>query len=364
MKKVLQIINRMNYGGIETFLMNMYRNVDRETIQFDFACTSKEQGDYDAEIKELGGNFFYFEHRRKNPIKYYKDWDKFLKKNANNYSAISLNCSSLTSILPIKLAKKYGIKNRIIHAHSTNQKGLIHKLFYSINKKRVKRYSTKLLACSTEAGDFVFGKKNKFELFNNGINTDKFVFNSIIRKKVREELCIDDNCIALFHVGRFVYAKNHDFLIDIFNEINNERNNYKLFLVGTGILEEDIKKKVEKLRLSDKVIFLENRNDVNELLQGMDIFVFPSNYEGLPVTLIEAQASGIKIFASKNISPESKITDLVQFLSLKIGANSWANEIIEQKKYNRKNMKKEIINNGYDVKKLSDKITKIYLNNY
>ena len=111
MKRVLQIINKMGYGGIESFLMNMYRNVDRDTIQFDFACTSREEGDYDKEIKKLGGNFYYFEHRRKNPIKYYKDWNDFLKKNASKYSAISLNCSSLTSIIPIILAKKYGIKN-------------------------------------------------------------------------------------------------------------------------------------------------------------------------------------------------------------------------------------------------------------
>lgn len=361
MERVLQIINKMGYGGIESFLMNMYRNVDKSTIQFDFACTSKEEGDYDNEIKLLGGNFYYFEKRRKNPIKYYQEWNQFLKNNAKNYTAISLNCSSLTSILPIVLAKKYGIKNRIIHAHSTNQRGMIHKILYSINKKRVLKYATKLLACSTEAGKFVFGKKSKFELFNNGINTDNFVYNEQIRNKIREEMKISKDCVALIHVGRFVYAKNHTFLIDIFNEIHKKNKNYKLFLAGTGILENEIKRKVNNLKLNDYIYFLENRNDINELLQGMDYFIFPSNYEGLPVTLIEAQASGIKIFASQNISQEVKITDLVNFMPLEIGPEQWAKEILNQRKYERKNMRDVIIEKGYDVKELSSKLASIYL---
>ena len=362
MKRVLQIVNKMGYGGIETFLMTMYRNIDKNEIQFDFACTSKLKGNYDDEIKKLGGNFYYFEKRRKNPIKYYKDWNSFLKENAKNYSAISLNCSSLTTILPIVLAKKYGIKNRIVHAHNTNQKGLIHKILLFINKKRVLKYSTKLLACSTEAGNYVFGKKIKFTLFNNGIDTDRFIYNANIRDKVRKELNINDDCIALVHVGRFAYAKNHMFLIDIFNEINKINQNYKLYLIGTGDLEDTIKNKVNDLNLSDKIIFLGSRNNVNEILQGMDFFVFPSIYEGLPVTLIEAQASGIKIFASENISPETKISDLVQFIPLNVGAKKWAEIIIKQDSYTRKNMKDVIIESGYDVKKLAKQLSEIYSN--
>lgn len=363
MIRVLHVVNRMGYGGIEAFIMNLYRNIDRTKIQFDFAVHTKEKGEYDEEIKKLGGNIYYFCSRRSGFIKYYNDWKKFLKNNFSKYTTIHMHVSSLTTLLPIQCAKKYKIKNRIIHAHSTLQSGMLHKLLISINKKRVKKYATELLACSSEAGNYVFGK-NKFELFHNGIDIQKYKFNNVVREKVRKELGIKDNELALVHVGRFDYAKNHNYIIDIFKHINNIDKQVKLFLVGDGELKNEIKRKVTELSLLENVIFLNKRQDVNEILQGMDAFVFPSNYEGLPIAMIEAQAAGLRVFASTNISTESKISDLVEFMSIENEPSEWAEKIINKRNIlkNRVNMEEILVKKGYDIINSANDISVIYNN--
>lgn len=359
MKKVLHVLNRMGYGGIEAFIMNIYRNIDHSLLQFDFALHSEKPGEYDDEIKNMGGNIIIFPQRRKQLIRYYKAWDIFLKEDGKKYEAIHMHVSSLTTIIPIVLAKKYNIKTRIVHAHSTSQKGILHTILSYINKIRISKYATKLLACSSEAGNYVFGK-NHYGLFNNGIKLKDYMFNTEKRKKWRKNLNLKDDEIALVHVGRFTYAKNHTFLIDIFNEIKLKKDNYKLFLVGTGELEAEIKLKVERLGLNDNIIFLGTRNDVSDILQAMDIFVFPSNFEGLPVAMVEAQASGLPIFASSNISPEVKISDLVEFISLDKGAKYWASKILKIKVVQRINMTQVILDNNYDIDDICKNIEKIY----
>lgn len=361
MIRILHVLNRMGYGGIETFIMNIYRNIDRNKIQFDFAVHTTNKGEYDEEIKKMGGNIYYFTSRRNNVLKYKKDWEDFLNKNAHKYNAIHMHVSSVTTILPLVLAKKYNIKNRLIHAHSTSQQGKIHEILSYINKKRINKFATKLLACSTEAGEYVFGK-NKFELFHNGINSKIYKLNDEIRNDVRKKLNLKDNEIAYVHVGRFCYAKNHQFLIKIFNEINKKNSNSKLFLIGTGELKENVVEQVKQLNLTEEVIFLGTRNDIPNLLQGMDLFIFPSNYEGLPVAMIEAQAAGLPIFASTNISKESKISDLVTFISLEKNEKEWASLIMNNKIKREKNTETILKNAGYEIKETVKKIEKIYLN--
>lgn len=349
MIRVLQVVNCMTYGGIETFIMNVYRNVDRTKIQFDFAVVSKKEGAFDKEIKKLGGNIYYFPKRRKNIKRYKDEWKKFLKLNKNKYNCIHMHVSSLSNIEPIKIAKKVGIANRFIHAHNTHQKGIIHNILNKINRQNISKVATRLFACSTEAGKYCFGK-NHFEILKNGILTDKFIFNEQIRIEKRKQFGLKVNDLAIINVARFSEQKNHKFLIDIFKKIYIQNDNARLYLVGDGALKLEIEKKVTDMNLNNVVFFLNNRDDVNEILQAMDLFLMPSLYEGLPVSGIEAQASGLPLYISNTVSPEIKITDLVTFYPLQEPAENWAKNIlntIDSKK--RKNTKFQIVKRGYDI---------------
>ncbi len=358
--RVLHIVNKMGYGGIETFLMNIYRNIDKNQIQFDFAVHTKEQGDYDEEIKKLGGNIYYFTPRRKSVIQYKRDWEKFLSENKNKYVAIHMHSSSLTTILPLKIAKKYGIKKRFIHAHNTYQKGRIHNILNKFNQKNIDKIATKCFACSTEAGKYVYGNR-QFELINNAIDASKYSFNIEKRNQIRKEMGIEDN-LAILHIGRFNYQKNHQFLINIFEEIAKQEEKAKLFLIGVGELQQTIKNMVKEKNIENKVYFLNTRNDINEIMQAMDILVFPSYHEGLPVVLIEAQAAGLKIFASDKITKEVKITNLLEFISLDVTQKKWAKLILENKNYKREDTEKEILKAHYEMKELVNKLKMYYLN--
>lgn len=347
MIRVLHVVNRMGYGGIETFIMNIYRNIDRSKVQFDFAVYSNEKGEYDDEIIQLGGKIYKFIGRRENPIKYYKCWNKFLKNNSLNYNSIHMHVSSLTTILPLKIAKKYGIKNRIIHSHSTSQPGKIHKIFMGINKNRIKKYATDLIACSTEAGNYVFGS-SKFIVLKNGIDAQKYKFNPIEREKIRNKYGLK-NDVVFTHIGRFVQLKNHEFLLNVFKKINDKKPNTKLILIGDGELRRKIENDIEKLNIKNNVILLGNINNIYQVLQGCDIFIMPSIYEGLPISCIEAQASGLKCFISDTISKETDITGLVDFISLDLGESEWANYILEKIDYMRQDVYNNIVMADYDI---------------
>ena len=359
MVRVLQVIRKMDYGGAETLIMNIYRTIDKDKIQFDFLVSAK--GEYDEEIKKLGGNIYYTPTRRQGIVKYKKAYKEFFRGNAKKYNAIHYHCSSLSNIYPLKLAKKYGIKNRFIHSHNTFQEGIMHNILNTVNKSVINKYATKMLACSTEAGNYVFGN-NSFEIIKNGIQAKKYEYNEEIREKKKKELGLNEEEMTLIDVARFSEQKNHDFLIDIFYEVSKKQENSKLILIGEGPLEEKIKNKIKKLNIDDKVIILKKRNDVNEILQTADIFVLPSLFEGLPLVGIEAQASGLPIITSDTVSKELAITDLVNFYSLNEDAKSWADEIIKMNnKKERKQTFKEIQRAGYDIEATTAKLQSYYM---
>lgn len=357
MKRVLQIVNKMGYGGIETFLMNIYRNIDRENIQFDFAVATSEKGEYDEEIKNMGGNIFYYVPRRKSIKQYKSSIEKILQE--NEYIAVHMHVSSLTSILPLKLAKKRGIKNRFMHAHNTYQAGFIHNILNKVNQLGTADIITQKFACSTEAGQYVYGRKNEFILIHNGIEAKRFSTDIEKREIIRSQLNLEEQNIAFINVGRFTYQKNHVFLIDIFKEVVKQNTNAILFLVGKGELEEDIKEKVKNENIDKNVKFLGIRSDIPDLLQAMDAFLLPSHHEGLPVVGIEAQAAGLKIFASNTISGDLKITDLVEYLSLEQTAKEWADYILKEN-LDKKDRYQEIANAGYDTIQIAKTMEKYY----
>lgn len=356
-------IGKFYSGGVEQCAMNYYRNIDKSKIQFDFICDSDSTNIPYDEIEVLGGRCIIVPPYQ-NIFKFQKVFEKICRE--NKYKIVHSNVNSL-SILPLKAAKKAGVPIRIAHSHSTsNKKEWKKTLIKESLKPFSKKYSTNYFACTEFAGRWLFGDKTYNEgnvtLINNAIELNSFDYNEEVRKEKRNEFNINDNTLVVGHVGRFVVQKNHSFLIDIFNEIHKKNQNSVLILIGEGPLEEKIKEKVKKIGLQGCVEFLGKRNDVNKYYQAMDIFLFPSLYEGLGMCLIEAQVSGLRCITSTEVPKVVKITKYIEFLNLKNKAGIWANECLkEMKELERKSQMEVISKNGYDIKKEAKKLENIYL---
>lgn len=293
MKKVLVFGMTVNPGGVESVIMNYYRHMNKQKIQFDFLCNCPHIA-YEDEIKALGGKIFKITSRKENYWRFKTELKKFMKENASKYDMLWVNLCSLVNIDYLVYAKKYGIKKRIIHCHnSSNDAGLMKGIIHMINKKRIGCLATDFWSCSEEAAPWFFSKKiirsDKFRIIPNAIDVKKFEPNIGIRNSLRKELGLED-MIVIGHVGRFHFQKNHIFLIEIFEELYKRNSNYRLLLVGQGELETNIREKVISKGLSEKVIFCGVRTDVEKLYQAMDLFILPSIFEGLGVVALEAQA--------------------------------------------------------------------------
>lgn len=356
MIRILQVVTHMNRGGLETMLMNYYRNIDKEKIQFDFLVHRQENADYDAEILALGGRIYRIS--KLNPLggKYRRELDEFFEQHPE-YPIIHVHQDCLSSII-LKVAKKHGVKVRIAHSHSSSQDKDIKYPVKMIYRHFIPKYATHLMACSYVAGEWMFCGE-KFKVLNNAIDAMKYVFDVEIRKKARENLRIQENELLIGHIGRFCYPKNHNFLIDVFKEVNDKIES-KLILIGDGPLRGEIEEKVKRLGLTEKVIFTGVRSDIPDLLQAMDIFVFPSHYEGLPVTLIEAQAAGLPCLISDGVPIECKKTDLVCQKTLSKTSKEWEEEILKMAEIQRRDTYEEIVTAGYDIKENAKYLTKIY----
>lgn len=344
--RVLHIVTTMNRGGLETMLMNYYRHVDRTKVQFDFLVHRAFEADYDSEILSLGGKIYHVS--RLNPFNpsYYKELDDFFK-NHKKYKVVHVHQDCLSSIA-LKVAKKNHVPMRIAHSHNANQDRNIKFLIKKHYMKSIPKFATELFACGKHAGDWMF-RGEKYIVLKNAIDKDNFKYNLDVRNRIRKELKLQKN-IVLGHVGRFNPQKNHEYLIDIFHKVHRLNIHTKLMLIGSGDLEEKIKEKVLTLGLKDDVLFLGNRSDVNELLQAMDVFVFPSHYEGLPVTLVEAQAAGLPIVKSTSISEQCSITPNVTSLPLNSDCTIWAQKILDIcNSFERKDTSTYIVDNGYDI---------------
>ena len=346
MIRVLHVVTDMSRGGLETFLMNYYRSIDRNRIQFDFLTHRKERGDYDDEIEDLGGIIYRLDRLNPFSILYRTQLNAFFKDHPE-YSIVHVHQDCLSGII-LKAAMKQGVKIRIAHSHSSNQtinwKYPI-KLFY---RQFIPKYATHLAACSKAAGDWMFNGK-EYILIQNAIEASEFAFNPTVRSTIRKKLGISDDEIVIGHVGRFAEVKNHGFLISVFEEIQNCVA-AKLLLVGDGYLRKQIEDQIHKRRLDSKVIMIGVQPNVADYLQAMDVFVFPSIYEGLPVTLIEAQASGLPCIISDRVPDECMITDLVEQMELGDNVKSWAEHAINLSKQQRNNTKPKIEQKGYDIK--------------
>lgn len=359
--RVLQVVTYMGRGGLETMLMNYYRHIDHSKVQFDFLTHREFDGDYDKEIKDLGGNVYHLSNLNPLSTSYKKSLNDFFE-NHPEYKIVHSHLDCMAGI-PLKYAKLNNAPIRIAHAHNSNQtKDLKYplKLFY---KRNIKKNANYLFACGDEAGKWMFNTDN-FKVLNNAINARDYTFNINIRNDKRKEFGIFENSILIGHVGRFFPQKNHEFLIDIFNQFHKDYPNSYLMLVGEGELKTSIQDKVKILGLEDYVIFTGLRSDVNELLQAMDVFLFPSLYEGLPVSIIEAQAAGLPCLISDKVPIECKKTDLVYQLSLEDSVNTWADKIHELSHITRRDTYEEIKQSGFDIVENAKWLENFYIELY
>lgn len=364
--KIFQLVGSYKGGGVEAVVMNFYRNIDRNKIQFTFVCDEDSTDIPYEEIEKLGGKIIIVPPYSK-PFKYHSALKKALKE--DDYKIIHSHISTM-SVFSLFAAKCAGVPVRIAHSHSTtNKKEKKKNLMKQILRPFSKVFATDYMCCSELAGRWLFGNKEydkgNVYLLNNAIDLDKFKYNESLRKKKRKELSIKDNTLVIGHIGRFVAQKNHDFLIDIFNEIHKKNNNSILLLAGQGPLMEDIKNKVKELNLEDSVKFLGQRNDANELYQAFDVFLLPSLYEGLPVVGVEAQASGLLCYLSDDMTKETKVLDITKFMSLNNMPKEWADNILDDvKKYKRIDTSKEMTAKNFNIKEEAKKLEEYYLNLY
>lgn len=361
--RVAQIMGKWLGGGVEAIVMNYYRHIDRTKIQFDFICDDDSTNIPYDEIEELGGKVILIPPYQK-VFQYQKQLKQVFKQ--GNYKIVHSHINAL-SVFPLRAATKVGIPIRIAHSHSTTNKIEWKKnLVKNILKPFSKVYATYYFSCTEHAGRWLFGNKvfEKGEVFvlNNAIDLSKFNYDSKRRELNRKELGIEDDTLVIGHIGRFVRQKNHNYLIDIFNEVHKENTNSVLLLVGQGPLKEEIKDKVEFLGLSDSVKFLGQRSDVNELYQAFDIFLLPSLYEGLGVVLIEAQCAGCYCIASTEVPTVAQVTNNIYFMSLKQRPIEWALQVLERGKHKKTNTYAELIaEKGYDINKEVKRLEHFYL---
>lgn len=330
MIRVLQYIGSLKIGGSQTFIMEIYRKIDRTVIQFDFIVFSGEEGDFCDEIKALGGRIFvsprYF---GKNHVGFTKWWDIFLK-NHLEYKVVHFHVRSIAAIC-IPIAKRRGIVT-IAHSHSTSNGDGIQAIVKDIMQFPIRFQADYLFACSQEAGRWLYGKnvvkRKNYYVVHNVVDTKRFSFNPERREKLRNKLKIADSSV-IGHVGRFSAPKNHKYLLKVFCEIRRINKNVKLILVGDGELKKEIRDLCKKLNMIDEVLLVGNVSNTEEYYWAMDVFVFPSLWEGMPVSVVEAQASGLICIISDKVTRDVKISKRIKYLPLEIGEKEWAKEVCE-----------------------------------
>lgn len=347
--KVLMVGDTLTQSnGVANFIMNYYRNVNQENITFEFLVATDNITNYQREIMNNGGKVYRLP-------KHVDEFSKFVKGYINllfghkDIEIVHVNLSTGISIIYGLIARLAG-KKVVFHAHG---EPLSKPLKFRILTPLLRVIGNQYVACSESAGKYFFGENiltnKKFTVLRNAFDPKKYSYNKLIRKKIREEFNIKNEYV-IGHTGRFVPVKNHDYILDVFKKLYDDNDNCLLMLVGEGYLLSEIKKKAKELGIYNNIIFTGSRTDVDELLQAMDLFIFPSIHEGLPISLLEAQASGLPCLASDNITREVGVTDNVKYLNINIDPIIWAKEINETLKNNKRlDQSLALKNAGYDI---------------
>lgn len=361
--RILHVLGSLDRGGAETLVMNAYRVIDRRLIQFDFVCHGPGPWDFGDEVESLGGRIFVAPRYGVSTHARYLRWWNALFAAHPELRVVHGHMTS-TAAIYLRVARKH---NRATIAHSHNTRSAGNWLVRSV-KKRLRRHTPGmadvLLACSDEAGLALFGRlpsgQVRYSIVRNGIDLSVYAYSVQTRAEVRAEFGIEDR-LVIGHVGRFEQQKNHEFLLRVFQYVLREKPTSVLLLVGRGSLENAVRRQADALGVQDSVIFAGVRTDVSRLLQAMDVFVFPSHFEGLGVALIEAQAAGLPTLASTAVPPEARVVPEFEFIDLSVGPQEWASRILECVGAPRRNTQSELMSAGFDISRVSDTLQRLYL---
>lgn len=355
--KVLHIVGSLNLGGAETMIMNIFRNIDRSGFRFDFYLSGNSGGFYEEEVLLLGGRIINVGRRKKHPVKYSIELFKLIRK--EKYDVIQIHGTDAMDGLPAFISWLAGAKKICLFSHNTRGQ--------SMRRQKIMRamfmpFVTHPQACSDMAAEWMFGKRaNKTKIIPLPINCDLCVYDQEFREKERLRLGLTGKKVV-GHIGRFQTQKNHEQLIDIFDELIKKDSGYRLILIGAGNLEESIRKKVKKLEIEEYVLFMGQVDKACRMLSIFDVFLLPSLYEGFPTVLLEAQANGLESVVSSTITPSIALTDLVHFVELDDSASHWADQLIkytcERNDTEKFNM---LIAKDYSAPSVAAKFSNIYL---
>ena len=357
MIRILHMIGALEMGGSQALVMNLYRHMDREQIQFDFVLDHPDRDDYAAEVKALGGRIYTMPGFHGNVGEVRRAWDTFFTEHPE-YKVLHSHVRSYASLyLPV--AKKHGVKTTI-HSHSTSNGSGLSALVKLGLQYPLRHQADVLMSCTREAGIWLFGetacRSERFFLLPNAVDVEKFRYNEAIRREYRQTLGIEDK-LVVGHVGRFHEAKNHDFLLESFAGLHEQKPDSVLLLVGDGELRGEIERKIAELGIQGSVILTGNRNDVAELMQALDLLAFPSKWEGLPVTVVEAQAAGLPCLISDRITGDVDLSPLVRRLPID-SAKVWAKAMAEPAA--RQDVRKNIAAAGFEIRESAERLGGLY----
>lgn len=369
--RVLQVVFKMDRAGVETLLMRIYRSINRDKLQFDFLVHTDQQGHYDNEIRELGGRILCLPLSKINYYSYLSSLKIKILRN-NKYIGVHSHLA-LFSGLPIMVACNMGIPIRIVHGHSTSdgkRNSLARIMYRRLMRYQIARCATHMIAVSRPAGEWLFGescwKDRRVSIFRNAIDLEPYRQLESDRRKIRKKLGLPVEGLLVGHVGRFVKSKNHKGVLEIFSHFLSVRKDVNLILVGEGENKKEIDHLIERLGLHEKVHILGTRSDIPELMGALDLFLFPSHYEGLGIVLIEAQAAGVPCLVSDAIPFEADLgLGLVKFLPLSSNYDIWVETMLGMiSPFRIPWLIREagLINNHYDIAELTHKLQELYLN--
>lgn len=364
MIRVLHVVTLMTAGGIETLLMNLYRKIDKTKVQFDFLVQKDEKGYYDDEIISYGGRIFKVPHLNLLNYKKYEDAIYHVLMEHKDIQVVHSH-NNLLSCFVMRAAHKANVDVRISHAHIgrpqlTELKQLVRYMIRPYALSLFKKYTTHRFACSDLAGNWLYGKKMSYVFFPNAVDLEKFRFDKVKREEIRDAMSIGD--IKIYgHVGRLTAQKNHKKLLYIFNEIVKKDRNSRLWIIGEGELRNQLELLTQKLGIADKVEFLGVKSKVEDYYLAMDAFIFPSKYEGLPVTVVETQASGLYSVVSDKVTKQILISDMIEMHPITDSDKMWAENCINAAKKERKDCYESVKNSGFEIGTAAMRLMDFYI---
>ena len=357
--RVLHVVGEMDRGGTETLLMTLLRILNKDKFQYDFVEQTERKCSYDDEIVELGSKIYRCPKISPFSLNRYRNWWRRFYKEHPEYAIIHGHSRGSAPIY-LSEAKKAGLIT-IAHCHNNSYGRGIKGLIRQIWQMPLRHLADYNLACSWDSGISQYGKNSTFSVIKNGIDSEKFAFDPAVRKRMREEYGLTDKFVV-GNVARFVEQKNHAFLLEIFKRILDLQPSAILFLIGSGPLMDDIKRRAADLDILDKVVFSGEHSNMPDYYQMMDVFVLPSLFEGLGIVNIEAQCSGLPCVVSSTVAPEAGITDLLSYQSLSNSPESWALSVLEKAKLfsERQSRRDEIQKNGFDIRMTAHQLQDMY----